>query len=254
MELLEQHEIFELLPTHGKVVTLDADLPMKHALAALAHHGATCLPVWDSALQRFVDVFSCSDLVDIILFAHRTLTASGMPAPGAPAGGSGDAQTALERCHLRDLSGLKRSKPSGFLMASVDDSMAHGALMLKQHGLECLPIGDSACSSSLLHLLLPEQILAYLATLSEFRTTYAGLLDQTVGQMLLPLCRPLQTVHRGASLIEALAMLSADCLQALPVMDDGAAPPSRTDRCPASLSLEPPTRPHRLLLRTGCSG
>ncbi|EOD04778.1 hypothetical protein EMIHUDRAFT_250443 [Emiliania huxleyi CCMP1516] len=65
--ILEQHEIFELLPTHGKVVTLDADLPMKHALAALASHGATCLPVWDSALQRFVDVFSCTDLVDILV-------------------------------------------------------------------------------------------------------------------------------------------------------------------------------------------
>ena len=42
ISLLEQHELFELLPTHGKVVTLDADLPMKHALAALASHSAMC--------------------------------------------------------------------------------------------------------------------------------------------------------------------------------------------------------------------
>jgi len=168
--ILEQHEIFELLPTHGKVVTLDADLPMKHALAALASHGATCLPVWDSALQRFVDVFSCTDLVDIVLFAHRALAGAG--APPAAGAAAGDAQTALERCHLRDLHGLKRPRPAGFLMASVDDSMLHGALMLKQHALECLPIGDSACSSSLLHLLLPEQLLAFLATLPELRTSH----------------------------------------------------------------------------------
>jgi CBS-domain-containing membrane protein len=232
MELLELHEIFELLPTHGKVVTLDADLPMKHALAALAHHDATCLPVWDSALQRFVDVFSCTDLVDIILFAHRTLTSGAMPAAGASAGGSGEAQTALERCHLRDLSGLKRSKTPGFLMASVDDSMAHGALMLKQHGLECLPIGDSNCSSSLLHLLLPEQLLVYLATLPDFRVNYSAFLDRTVGQALLPLCRPLKKVHRGASLIDALALLSADRLHALPVMDDGAQSTSLSQAAP----------------------
>ena len=140
--ILEQHEIFELLPTHGKVVTLDADLPMKHALAALASHGATwcalrardpgrstpaphadasrhretraarrapvpvrattahlsprSLPVWDSALQRFVDVFSCTDLVDIVLFAHRALAGAG--APPAAGAAAGDAQTALERC------------------------------------------------------------------------------------------------------------------------------------------------------------
>jgi len=231
MELLEQHEIFELLPTHGKVVTLDADLPMKHALAALAHHDATCLPVWDSGLQRFVDIFSCTDLVDIILFAHRTLTSGAMPAAGASAAGSGDAQTALERCHLRDLSGLKRSKPPGFLMASVDDSMAHGALMLKQHGLECLPIGDSTCSSSLLHLLLPEQILVYLCTLPDFRVSYSAFLDRTVGQALLPLCRPLKKVHRGASLIDALALLSADRLHAIPVMDDGASLPAPRPMC-----------------------
>ena len=67
---------------------------------------------------------------------------------------------AIERCQLRDLHGLKRSKPAGFVMASVDDSMYHGCLMLKQHQLECLPLGDAAASSSLLHLLLPEQVLA----------------------------------------------------------------------------------------------
>ena len=72
---LQEHELFELLPTHGKVVTLDADLPMKHALDALASHSASCLPVWDSHQQRFVDVFTCSDLVDIVLFTHRALVA-----------------------------------------------------------------------------------------------------------------------------------------------------------------------------------
>lgn len=222
MELLEQREIFELLPTHGKVVTLDADLPMKYALAALSHHGAVCLPVWDSALQRFVDVFSCTDLIDIILYAHRTLAGGAMQPAGTapPSAGGGDAQTALERCALREVNNLKRSKPSGFLMASVDDSIYHGACMLMKHGLECLPIGDSACSSSLLHLLMPEQILAFLATLPEFRVSCGALLDQPIGQALLSLCRPLQTVHRSSPLIDALALLSSERLAALPVMDD----------------------------------
>ena len=61
-QLLKEHELFELLPAHGKVVTLDADLPMKHALDALSSHSATCLPVWDSFQQRFVDVFTCTIL------------------------------------------------------------------------------------------------------------------------------------------------------------------------------------------------
>jgi len=109
-------------------------------------------------------------------------------------------------------------------MACVDDSLAHGASMLASHGLECLPVGDGACSSSLLHLLLPEQIVLFLATLPEFSAGYAGLLEQPVGQALLPLCRPLKTVHRNTSLIDALALLSAERIDALPIVDDGAPP------------------------------
>ena len=134
--LLQQHELFELLPTHGKVVTLDADLPMKHALDALSSHAATCLPVWDSTHQRFVDVFTCADLVDIVLYTHRARTASAMQAEAAM-GGAGEAhQQALERCHLRDLhaGGLQRSRPSsGLIMTNVEESMYHGCLMLTQH-------------------------------------------------------------------------------------------------------------------------
>ena len=93
---LQEHELFELLPTHGKVVTLDADLPMKHALDALASHSASCLPVWDSYQQRFVDVFTCTDLVDIVLFTHRALAASAGASAGAGAAGAarGEAQGA----------------------------------------------------------------------------------------------------------------------------------------------------------------
>ena len=37
---LQARAMYDLLPQHGKVVTLDADLPVKHALDALASHGA----------------------------------------------------------------------------------------------------------------------------------------------------------------------------------------------------------------------
>eukprot|EP00908_Phaeocystis_cordata_P021477 Transcript_3831.p1 GENE.Transcript_3831~~Transcript_3831.p1 ORF type:complete len:372 (-),score=98.48 Transcript_3831:177-1199(-) len=222
---LQEHELFELLPTHGKVVTLDADLPMKHALDALASHSASCLPVWDSYQQRFVDVFTCTDLVDIVLFTHRALAASAGASAGAGAAGAarGEAQQAIERCQLRDLHGLKRSKPSGFVMASVDDSMYHGCLMLKQHQLECLPLGDAACSSSLLHLLLPEQVLAFVTASPEFRQGAPHLFGASLAQAVLPHCGALRTVSRSASLADALLLLSEGRLHALPVLDDAGA-------------------------------
>ena len=69
-QLLSQHELFELLPPHAKIVALDADLPMRHSLLALAQHHADGLPIWDSALQRFVDIFSTMDLVSVLHYSH----------------------------------------------------------------------------------------------------------------------------------------------------------------------------------------
>ena len=139
------------MPALPQVVVLDADLPMKHALTALASHAAATLPVWDSSQQRFVDVFSCTDLVDIALFTHR-MSGANETEP------SGEGQQTLERTHLRDLHGLKRSKAPGFMMASVDETMLHGCMLLKQHGLECLPLAETASSGSVLHVLLPDQV------------------------------------------------------------------------------------------------
>ena len=227
-QLLKEHELFELLPQHGKVVTLDADLPMKHALDALSSHSATCLPVWDSFQQRFVDVFTCTDLVDIVLFTHRALAASNSssvmtdsePRNNAPT--RGDAQQAIERCQLRDLHGLSRSKHSGFVMASVDDSMYHGCLMLKQHGLECLPLGDTSSSTALLHVLLPEQILAFIASSAAFREegtmNPSQLFAAPLSQTALPHCPPPTTVPQGTSLSDSLVLLSERRLHALPIV------------------------------------
>ena len=224
---LQKREMYELLPAHGKVVTLDADLPMKFALDALASHSATCLPVWDSYQQRFVDVFTCADLVDIVLFTHRALAASAAGADPAAAAAAaepppppvGEAQQAIERCQLRDLSGLKRSKPAGFVMASVDDSMYHGCVMLKQHGLECLPLGDTAASTSLLHLLLPEQLLAFIVASPDLQLSAPQLFSASLEQAVLPHCAPPCTIAQGTSLSEALVLLSERQLRALPVVD-----------------------------------
>ena len=135
-QLLSQHEPFELLPPHAKIVALDADLPMRHSLLALAQHHADGIPIWDSALQRFVDIFSTMDLVSVLHYSHAAKL-------GASAAHQTSPVAAIERAHLRDLHGLKRSKPAtGFAKASIEDSIYHGALQLNQHRLECLPIGE----------------------------------------------------------------------------------------------------------------
>ena len=217
--LLNERDLFELLPAHGKVVTLDADLPMKHALDALASHSATCLPVWDSYQQRFVDVFTCADLVDIVLYTHRALDGSTNMSEADGGATQGEAQSAIERCQLRDLHGLKRSKPSGFVMASVDDSLYHGCVMLRQHRLECLPLGETSSSTSLLHLLLPEQLLAFIVATPEVQRAAPQLFSATLEETILPHCATPPSVVPETSLSVALGMLSERQFQAVPVVD-----------------------------------
>lgn len=131
----------------------------------------------------------------------------------------GEAQQAIERCQLRDLSGLKRSKASGFAMASVDDSLYHGCLTLKQNGLQCLPLGDTAVSTSLLHLLLPEQLLAFVVASPEMQGAASQLFTAALEQAVLPHCTPPCCIVQGTSLSEALVLLSERQLGALPVVD-----------------------------------
>jgi len=222
--ILNGKDLFELLPTHGKVVTLDADLTMKHALDALSSHSATCLPVWDSLQQRFVDVFTCADLVDIVLFTQRTLAGdlgmgnsmvdSELPPPSAEG-----ARQVIERCQLRDLQGLSRSKHSPFMMATVDDSMYRGIQTLKEHSLECLPLVDASCATTLLHVLLPEQVLAFIVASPAFRSD-ASRFAVPLADTVLPHCKAPKTAVQGTSLADCLQLLSEYKLHALPIVDE----------------------------------
>jgi len=105
------------------------------------------------------------------------------------------------------------------VMASVDDSMYHGCLMLRQHGLECLPLGATASSTALLHVLLPEQVLAFIASSAAFRDEAPQLFAATLAQTALPHCAAPTTVLQGTSLADSLALLSERRLHALPVVD-----------------------------------
>ena len=218
--LLRDITCYELMPTHGKLVTLDADLPMKHALSAMAQHNITCLPVWDSMQQRLVDVFTCSDLVDVVLFTHRALSVAQGAAGTSQAPAAGAAQEQIDACQLRDLHGLKRSKAAGFEMASVDDSLYNACVLLHRHGLECLPLGETAASTSLLHVLLPEQLLAYIASSPDLQDSAPEIFGATIEQAVLPRCAEPAAVRATAPLSDALLLLAERRLAAVAVLDD----------------------------------
>lgn len=57
----------------------------------------------------------------------------------------------------------------------------------------------------------------------DFRQGAPHLFGATLAQAVLPHCSALRTVSRGASLADALLLLSEGLLHALPVLDDGGA-------------------------------
>ena len=91
--------------------------------------------------------------------------------------------------------------------------------MLKQHGLECLPLGESASTTSLLHLLLPEQLLAFIVASPDLQRAAPQLFVAPLELAVLPHCAPPRTIMQGTSLADALQLLSERQLRALPVVD-----------------------------------
>ena len=104
------------------------------------------------------------------------------------------------------------------LLSSINNM---AVLHLKQHRLECLPLFESSSSTALLHLLLPEQLLAFVAASPDLQTAAPALFNATLEQAVLPRCGAARTVGHTASLAEALALLASSerNVCALPVVD-----------------------------------
>jgi len=69
------------------------------------------------------------------------------------------------------------------------------------------------------HLLLPEQLLAYIVASPELQVAAPQLFSAPLEHALLPRCAPPCPISRDTSLSEALALLSERGLRALPVVD-----------------------------------
>ncbi|KAI3756109.1 hypothetical protein L1987_55925 [Smallanthus sonchifolius] len=63
---LSSHMAYELLPDSGKVIALDADLPVKQAFHILYEQGISTAPLWDFSKGQFVGVLSALDFILIL--------------------------------------------------------------------------------------------------------------------------------------------------------------------------------------------
>ncbi|PSC74424.1 sucrose nonfermenting 4 [Micractinium conductrix] len=76
-EFLNHHSAYELIPESGKVVLLDADLPMRQAFHALHEQGIASAPLWDGEQGRVMGMLSASDFIHM-LQRLRSVVSSGV--------------------------------------------------------------------------------------------------------------------------------------------------------------------------------
>ena len=55
-----------LIPESGKVVVIDADLPVRQAFHALHEQGTASAPLWDASAGAIVGVISASDFIQVL--------------------------------------------------------------------------------------------------------------------------------------------------------------------------------------------
>lgn len=67
------------------------------------------------------------------------------------------------------------------------------------------------------HLRPPEQVLAFVTASPDFRNGAPHLFGASLAQAVLPHCAALRTISRGASLADALMLLSEGRYESLPI-------------------------------------
>lgn len=234
MEFLHTHTAYELIPESGKVVLLDASLPVRQAFHALYEQGIPAAPVWDGTKYAITGMISAGDFIHILRKLRSTSKQNHMLSEGDM-----DAHTILEWQHE---SLVETRGPRNLVYVKPEDTLQKVASLLVQMRVALVPLLSGEPDSQ------PEgQLLLHLATLSgilaclnrHFRASTASLplLSQPLDRLpvgtwavpretsadapwKLPEPRQILALKLHTPLTEALQLLLEARVSALPVLDD----------------------------------
>lgn len=234
VEFLHTHTAYELIPESGKVVLLDASLPVRQAFHALYEQGIPAAPVWDGTKYAITGMISAGDFIHILRKLRSTSKQNHMLSEGDM-----DAHTILEWQHE---SLVETRGPRNLVYVKPEDTLQKVANLLVQTRVALVPLLSGEPDSQ------PEgQLLLHLATLSgilaclnrHFRASTASLplLSQPLDKLpvgtwavprqnstdmpwKLPEPRQILALKLHTPLTDALQLLLEARVSALPVLDD----------------------------------
>mmetsp|Transcript_1261 Transcript_1261/g.3771 ORF Transcript_1261/g.3771 Transcript_1261/m.3771 type:complete len:585 (+) Transcript_1261:304-2058(+) len=181
-EFLAAHTAYELIPESGKVVLLDAALPIRQAFHALHEQGIASAPLWDAETATVPGMISASDFIQVLQSLRTSATSSGPLS-----------EAEMDRHSLKGLraaAGAEGRPPKPLVFVRPGDPLAVLVQRLFAHRCSMAPIvsGDPAGGGEVCTLLTVATLGGVLACLlRHFRASLASLplLGQPLGRLPL---------------------------------------------------------------------
>ncbi|KAK9867655.1 hypothetical protein WJX84_008764 [Apatococcus fuscideae] len=248
-EFLCIHTAYELIPESGKIIMLDADLPMRQGFHALHEQGIASAPLWDAETGAICGMLSPSDFIHTLRALRSNISG----------GGTTLSEAEMDRHSiraLREAAAAEGRMPKRVVFVRPTDSLAVVVEVLFHNGCYMAPVlsCEAAGPGEVCGVLHTATISNVLATLMRhFRASLNSLplLGQPLGALPIgswsPHCStvqreqaaglspqgeerrdrrkvlPLQTVRMNTLLTTALGLLLEEGISCLPVVDEDGA-------------------------------
>uniref|UniRef100_A0A8C2X859 Protein kinase, AMP-activated, gamma 3a non-catalytic subunit n=1 Tax=Cyclopterus lumpus TaxID=8103 RepID=A0A8C2X859_CYCLU len=188
MNFMKSHSCYDAIPTSCKLVIFDTKLQVRKAFYALVANGLRAAPLWDSKLQRFVQMYE--------LESHKIETWRG-----------DSSQNVYLKCSDHIL-----------ISISPEASLFDAIYSLLKYKIHRLPVMDPE-SGNVLHILTHKRILKFLH-IFKTKVPKPAFMGRQIQELGIGTFRNIATVQQTATLYEALAIFVERRVSALPVVDE----------------------------------
>ncbi|KAJ3347656.1 AMP-activated serine/threonine-protein kinase regulatory subunit [Allomyces javanicus] len=208
-EFLQGHTAYDILPVSLKVVAIDAQLPLRKAVAALLQNGLVAAPLWNSETQSFAGLLTVTDLLHLIL--HFTDETQEPSIEGVV--DEIDHLTVEDLRHIRE-SHVGLSPIQIHPMHTLFDA-THAMLQCHLHHVPLIDVDSCSGQDTIVSVLSGFKILKFLACNCPMVRTLTG----TIGELGIGTYAQIQTVTPASMTMDAVRILADACISAVPVVD-----------------------------------
>jgi len=206
LRFLKCHSCYDVLPTSNKLVVLDTQLNVKKAFYALVDNGIRAAPLWDTAAQTIVGLFTVTDFIRILLKYH---SASQFAMEDI------EDQTIASWTAL--LSDVRPRRP--VVSIGPDATMLEAIRQLCTHHVHRLPVIDPQ-SGNMLSSLTHKSLLKYLYYFFQHYSLQAPtFMQKSLADLSIGTFTDIATIRLDTTLLTTLNLFLVNRVSALPVVD-----------------------------------